>query len=219
MAIAQPQPQPQPQSRSSIKIGCLRRRRGAELEDAILRAAYDELSAVGYSAFTVEGVAARARTGKASIYRRWPTKGALVLDALSLTLPVEQDCASVAGVPVFADDVTTADALRIVARHIAAVLNSPAGDAIRAIKSAAVTDPELARTVDERFTAPRRAALVALLERGVARGEVRPDALNPCIIDLLPAILSYRVVMLGERVTDRDLADIVEDVLLPVLAT
>ena len=54
--------------------GDAQRKRGAALEDAILEAAYAELSEVGYSAFSVEGVAARARTGKASIYRRWPTK-------------------------------------------------------------------------------------------------------------------------------------------------
>src|SRR5690348_12742634 len=56
-----------------------RRRRGAALEDAIRQAAFDELSEVGYATFSVESVAERARTGKASIYRRWPTKQALVL--------------------------------------------------------------------------------------------------------------------------------------------
>ena len=65
----------------------VRRRRGAALEDAILAAAYVELATVGYGAFSVEAVAARARTGKASIYRRWPTKQELVLDALLQALP------------------------------------------------------------------------------------------------------------------------------------
>ena len=68
------------------------RKRGAALEDAILDAAYTELSEVGYTAFSVEAVAARARTGKASIYRRWPTRAQLMLDALSAYLPTPEKC-------------------------------------------------------------------------------------------------------------------------------
>jgi len=67
--------------------GPAQRKRGVVLEDAILAAAYAELTEVGYTQFTVESVAARARTGKASIYRRWTTKQALVLDALCAGLP------------------------------------------------------------------------------------------------------------------------------------
>src|SRR6266496_1702615 len=57
------------------------RRRGATLEQAIHAAVFNELAEVGYAAFTIESVANRARTGKGSIYRRWPTKQELVLDA------------------------------------------------------------------------------------------------------------------------------------------
>jgi AcrR family transcriptional regulator len=212
MAVARPQPP----ACTAMALGCLRRRRGVELENAILDAANEELSAVGYAAFTVEGVAARARTGKASIYRRWPTKSELIIDALSECLPVEQDGD---GRVAFTDDVTTADALQMIARHIAQVLNSPAGDAIRAIKSAAVSDPELARMVDERFTAPRREVLVALLQRGVARGEVRAGALTDSVIDLLPALLFYRVVIQQTPITDREIESIVDQVLLPLIAS
>src|SRR4051812_36599778 len=102
------------------------RRRGAALEDAILEAAYAELSETGYSSFTVEGVAARARTGKASIYRRWPTRARLLLDAVCSQLPTPSDC----GVELrrIPDDLSTADAFRAVARAIAQVIGSPAGD-------------------------------------------------------------------------------------------
>src|SRR6188474_922947 len=58
------------------------RRRGTELEDAILRAAWDELTAVGYAGLTMEGVAARAQTGKQVLYRRWPNRVELVLSAV-----------------------------------------------------------------------------------------------------------------------------------------
>lgn len=192
-----------------------RRKRGAALEDAILEAAYAELTEVGYHAFSVEGVAARAQTGKASIYRRWSTKQELVLDVLTQRLPTPEAC----GIsPVMDDSVTTEDALRQVAQAISRVLNSPAGDAMRAIKCEAYSDPELARLVDDRFQAPRRAAMIGLLERGVARGEVRPDAATAMVADVLPAVLAHRIVLQREPVTAADLTEVIEQVMLPLVA-
>jgi AcrR family transcriptional regulator len=190
------------------------RKRGAALEDAILEAAYVELSEVGYSTFSVEGVAARARTGKASIYRRWPTKQELVLDALCARLPTPQQC----GLELqLKDSVTTADALRMVARTISGILSSPDGCVMRAIKCEAVTDPTLAQAIDERFQAPRREAMLALLQRGVDRGEVRPEAVTPIVADVLPAVLTHRIVMQREPVTERTITAIMEQVLIPLI--
>src|SRR4051812_10591617 len=86
-------------TQSAVAERIQQRRRGAALEDAIVQAAYDELADVGYTSFTVEGVAARAKTGKASIYRRWPTKQLLVLDALLVQLPTPADCGIVPEIP------------------------------------------------------------------------------------------------------------------------
>lgn len=63
------------------------RRRGAALERAILDAALEQLSTVGWNGLTMEGVAAGAQTGKAAVYRRWPSKEDLVADALRAGLP------------------------------------------------------------------------------------------------------------------------------------
>jgi AcrR family transcriptional regulator len=191
------------------------RRRGAALEDAILEATYAELSEMGYTAFSVESVAARARTGKASIYRRWPTKQELVMDALCERLPTPAQC----GLEQLWDDsMTTEDALRQIARDISGVLKSPAGRAMRAIKCEALGDPELARAMDERFQAPRRAALLGLLRRGVDRGEVRPEAVCPLIADVLPALLTHRVLLQGEQINESDVTDIIEQILIPLVA-
>ena len=67
------------------------RRRGAVLERAILEAALDQLSTVGWNGLTMEGVAAGAQTGKAAVYRRWPSKEDLVADALQAGLPSLDD--------------------------------------------------------------------------------------------------------------------------------
>lgn len=190
------------------------RKRGAALEDAILESAYAELSEAGYAGFSVEAVALRARTGKASIYRRWPAKPLLVLDALCAHLPTPRDC----GVDcVLPDSVTTIGALHGIARRIAVILDSPAGAAMRAVKCEAVTDPDLARAIDDRIQAPRRAALLALLQRGVARGEVRPGAATELVADVLPAVLTHRLILQGEPVTEAILYDIVEQVLVPLI--
>lgn len=191
------------------------RRRGAALEDAILAAAFAELTEVGYSAFTVEGVSARARTGKASIYRRWPTKQELVMDALLSGLPTPEQ----SGFPAeFDDSVTTIDALHQLARTIASVITSRAGDAMRAIKCEALTDPDLARLIDDRFQAPRRAALLQLLRRGVARGEVRPDAATELVADVIPAVMMHRVIMQREPLSEDDIRAIIDQVFVPLVA-
>jgi AcrR family transcriptional regulator len=190
------------------------RKRGAALEDAIRAAAFDELTEVGYTAFSVESVAARARTGKASIYRRWPTKADLVFDSLCTELPTPAQCGLEEELP---PDVSTVEALRQVAAKIASIMQSPAGHVMRAIKCEALADPELAHAIDERFQAPRRAAMLELLQRGVERGEVRADAVTPVVADVLPAILTFRIIMQREALTEGQIREIIDQVLIPVV--
>ena len=192
-----------------------RRKRGVALEDAILEAAFAELTEVGLTGFSVEAVAARARTGKASIYRRWPTKQELVLDALCEGLPTPEQCGVV--LADLDDAVTTEAALHTLAVAIAAVMSSPAGEAMRAVKCEAAADPLLASAVDERFQAPRREALMGLLQRGVDRGEVRPGAVSPLVADVLPAVLFHRLVLQREPLTEDDIRDVVDQVLVPLI--
>lgn len=192
-----------------------RRKRGAALEDAILEASFAELSEVGYTAFTIEAVAARAKTGKASIYRRWPTKADLVLDALCDLIPTAEQCGLM---PDLDDSVTTVDALRNIAQAISGILDSPAGCVMRSVKCEAASDPELARAIDQRFQAPRREAMLALLRRGVDRGEVRPEAVCEVIVDVLPAMLGHRILLQRERLTESDITDIIDQIVIPLIA-
>ena len=190
------------------------RKRGAALEDAILEATWAELTEVGYTAFSVEAVAGRARTGKASIYRRWPTKQELVMDAMLRRLPTPEQCGLVVDID---ESLTTHEVLLQVAHGIASVITSPAGDAMRTIKCEAMADPELAKLIDDRFQAPRRAFLLSVLERGVARGEVRPAAATSLIADVLPAVLTHRVILQREPVAERDIVAIMEQVMIPLI--
>jgi hypothetical protein len=88
---------------------------------------------------------------------------------------------------------------------------------MRTIKCEAAADPELARAIDDRFQAPRRAALLGLLRRGVERGEVRPEAVTPLIADVLPAVLTHRVILQREEINEADITAIIEEILIPLV--
>src|SRR3954463_13756265 len=76
-----------PQQSVAVPAARATRRRGDALLDAIYAAVMEELATVGYQALSIERVAERARTGKASIYRRWPTRLDLVLAGLDHVMP------------------------------------------------------------------------------------------------------------------------------------
>src|SRR3954469_23116881 len=110
------------------------RGRGDVLLEAIHAAVLEELATSGYSGLSIERVAERARTGNASIYRRWPTPLDLVLDTLDFAMPAADDPPDTGNVR---------DDLLEVLRRIAATLNSRVGDAARACMVNAGVDDEL----------------------------------------------------------------------------
>ena len=209
--------EPAGRSRLSERACPVHRRRGAALEGAILAAAFAELCDVGFAAFSVENVAARARTGKASIYRRWPAKAELVLDALVRELPSPADI-GLAPNGHLDDTVTTEQALHRIGETIVRILTSPAGAAMRAVKLEAIGDRDLSDLIDERFQAPRRAALLRVLERGISRGEVRPDAATPVIADVLPAVLMHRILLTSEPITAVEIREAISLVMIPLVS-
>jgi AcrR family transcriptional regulator len=182
------------------------RRRGDALLDAIYAAVMDELAEVGYPALSIERVAERARTGKASIYRRWPTRLDLVLGAIDHVMPRLDD------VP---DTGNVRDDLLLVLRRIAGVMGSRAGAAARACVDG--TDDELARAVRERLLPPRKAMMLAILQRAADRGEIRPDAVTQRIAEAGPMLVHGELLQRGAPITDDAVVAIVDEVLLPLL--
>lgn len=190
------------------------RKRGAALEDAIHDAVFAELTEVGYAAFTIEAVAARAQTGKASIYRRWETKADLVMDAFVTRFGKPDE---ILGELQRDAEASTRDLLVRMAAHICE-LSDEAAEAIRAIACEATRDPDLAAAVDEKVQRPKRAAIVELLRRGIDRGEVRPDAVCGLYADILPAMLTYRMVLNNEPVSEQEIVEIIDHALMPLIA-
>ena len=185
------------------------RRRGKVLEQAIFQATLDQLVATGYARLSMEAVAVGARTGKAAIYRRWSSKEDLVLDTLRATLPepgAAPDTGSLRG-----------DLLELVARTRAAMLSLP-GCAGRVIMSE--LDHERAEPfvglMRQRVIAPSTALMGGVLSRGVARGEVRADAVNPLLTDVIPAMMMYRAKTQGPP-SEAEAVDLVDQLLLPAV--
>jgi AcrR family transcriptional regulator len=182
------------------------RRRGDALLEAIYAAVMEELADVGFAALSIERVAERAGTGKASIYRRWPTRLELVLDAIDHVMPVYDD------VP---DTGNVRDDLLVVLRRIATIMGSREGAAAKACVDG--TDDELARAVRERLLPPRKAMMLSILQRAADRAEVRAGAVTQRIAETGPMLLHGELLQRGAPISDEAVVAIVDEVLLPLL--
>ncbi|MEV5318549.1 TetR/AcrR family transcriptional regulator [Streptomyces sp. NPDC052687] len=186
------------------------RRRGAVLERAILDAALEQLSTVGWSGLTMEGVAAGAQTGKAAVYRRWPSKEDLVVDALKAGLPRLDAAADLGSV--------REDLLALVRRARDAMYSRP-GFALRSvIHECDTTQAERFHSVIvEGVVEPTIRLLREVIDRGIRRGEVRADAANGYVLDAVPAMMMYRSKMCGCEWTDREIEEMVDQLMMPLL--
>lgn len=188
------------------------RRRGAALEQAIHDAVVAELTEIGYAAFTIESVASRAHTGKASIYRRWPSKQQLVIDSM---------CAKFGETLDLLDGLqnstrSTRDVLLHLGRRMSALI-CELGEAFRAAACEISRDTDLAAAFEDQVACPKREAMVEVLERGVARGEVRPEAACELYAEILPSMISARLIVQNRPITDDYLVHLVDDVVMPLI--
>ncbi|MHB8671104.1 MAG: TetR/AcrR family transcriptional regulator [Acidimicrobiales bacterium] len=181
------------------------RPRSPESERAILQSAVDLLAEEGYAGLSVEGVARRAGVGKATIYRRWPSKAELVVAAVS----------TIAAPPLrLPDTAPVRDALVAMVRHLINSMNrTPAGRILPALVAEFPRHPELAQVFRKEFVEKRRAKGAALIERGMASGELRPDVAIDVLLDLIPGVIYFRLLVSGARVGP-DLAERLVDQVL-----
>jgi AcrR family transcriptional regulator len=184
------------------------RRRGQALEHAIFDAVLDQLQAVGYVGLTMEGVAACAQTGKAALYRRWPRKEDLVVDALEHALPSPTD---------LPDHGDVRDDLLDLLRRMTAMLNSPAGCALQCLMSETERDESFARLLHERVKEPRKRMFLDLLVRAADRGQVRPTAATQLMAEVGPALVMQRFLVDGPPVPDDYVVSVLDEVVLPLL--
>jgi AcrR family transcriptional regulator len=164
---------------------------------AILDAAREQLIADGFAGLRLEHVAARAGVGKATIYRRWGSR-----EELALELLVE-----LAGphIPIAETGDTRAELLAAVLQPLRALTETPFGPVIRALLSEIATDPRLGDRFRETVVRARRDEVARIMQRGIERGDLRPDADVGIATEALVGPIYFRLVFGG--VLDHDLAE------------
>jgi AcrR family transcriptional regulator len=160
------------------------RPRSEQAEKAIIEAVLNMMAdGVGLGELSIEAIAAQAGVGKATIYRRWPNKEALVIDAIgSLDDPIP----SLPGISVRDDLVTLVAMIR--RRRV----RGRSERIMSCLIAAKQRCPELSRRYEEAIIEPRREAVRQVLRRGIATGELRPDL----DIDLVQRMITYPMLLM-----------------------
>ncbi|MFB9659536.1 TetR/AcrR family transcriptional regulator [Glycomyces mayteni] len=187
------------------------RRRGDDLEHAIFDAALAELAEVGYANVRMEAVAARAKAGKASLYKRWPDRARLIQAAARYKATEVE--------PTFEPSGDLRGDMRKVMRHIAAQQATPFGEAIRGwIGELQSTPDEVTEDLRTRIETPRIRIFAKIYEDGVARGTVKPEALHPRVVNLAPGLLTHYFLTRAESATDEVIEEFLDHILMPLIA-
>ena len=184
------------------------RPRDASRDDALRQAAIAVMAEVGYRALTMDAVAARARAGKATIYRRWDSKLDLVIDSCNQLVAEhisEPDTGSLAG------------DLREFVTAFAKFLSGPSGKAAQALVGELPHEPDLAEAFRGTFLLSQRDTLKRILERAIARGEVSSEAPKGMLIELTGAALTYRLMITGDPLDEAFVEKFLSTVLIPLL--
>jgi AcrR family transcriptional regulator len=179
------------------------RRPAAEVENDVLEAAGELLFADGMGAFTIEKVAKRSGASKMTIYKWWPSKGALALDGYFHKVEPELR---------FPD---TGDIEADLRTHLHAFLrvirDSPGGRVIAELIGQAQSDPELKTGYLQRYSSPRRALAVAAIKRAEERGQLRPSLDAESVVDQLWGACYHRLLLPDQPLTDEFVDSLVEN--------
>jgi AcrR family transcriptional regulator len=182
------------------------RRRGEVLERALYEATLAELTEVGYGGLTMEGIAARAHTGKAALYRRWASKCELVHAALVFALPP---------VPEPRSGRSARDnLLAMFTAHrdmLAGKTAFPGLDVVQQL----LHEPEMRVIFADAVVGPRLKILDSILQAAIDAGDIDPATLTPLTARIGPALINQYFLLTGAPPNRRELAMIVDTVIPP----
>jgi AcrR family transcriptional regulator len=184
------------------------RPRSERARRAILQAANELLESEGFAAVTVEAIAERAGVSKATIYRWWPNRAAVVMDGFLSIVSSE--------VP-FPHTGRAREDLRIHMRRLAEAVGGKMGRTVAALIAEGQADPELAEALRSRWLSVRRVEVRDILELGIERGELRDDIDLEVAVDVLYGPIYYRM-LVGHARLDEAFADILADHIFAGLA-
>src|SRR6201997_2160909 len=168
------------------------RPRSEQARQAILRSTLRILGKSGFSDFKIEEVADHAEVGKATVYRWWPGKGALIADAFASSITRKLH---------FPDTGSVYSDMSQQMRQLVKVFRSRRGRIVSAILAAGQSDKDVIEAFRERFLWPRRREAYRTLRRGIARGEVRKDADLDLLLDSLYGPIYMRFLIQHDRLT------------------
>jgi AcrR family transcriptional regulator len=170
----------------------------------VLEAAADLLIEGGLRSATIEAIAARAGVSKVTVYKWWPTRGAVAVDAYFHRYRQTID---------FEDSGDVAHDLVTQIRSVIEAFRGRAGAVLAELIGQAQSDANLAEMLRVHWLAPRRAATTAVLQRAIGRGQLRPDIDIPALMDQLYAPLYFRLTMQHEPLEKRLAETLVNTVL------
>ncbi|AEI43770.1 TetR/AcrR family transcriptional regulator [Paenibacillus mucilaginosus] len=179
------------------------RPRNVETQNAILSVSYDLLLEMGFGAVTVEKIADRAKVSKATIYKWWPNKAAVVMDGFL--------SAATARLPVPDTGEVLQDMLAH-ATNMARFMLSREGSIFLEIIGEGQMDPALAEAYRTRYIQPRRQEVHGILDRGIGRGELKKDLDRALCTDLVYGPIFYRLLVTGDRIDDTYIKELVTQV-------
>jgi AcrR family transcriptional regulator len=180
------------------------RPRSAAAHRAILDAVLALLAEEGFGRLSIEGVAARAGVGKATVYRRWSSKVPLVIEALD-TRASEQ-----LSVP---DTGTVRGDLTEFLTQVVRAMTGPEGRAVAPLLEGISRSPELAEAFRRDLISPRKEIANEIVRRGIARGELRPDLHFDVALDAPVGIIFHRLLITGEPLDEALVGRVVDQVL------
>ena len=187
----------------------LGRKRDHTRDPEILEVALDVLAETGYDGMTVDMVATRAKAGKATLYRRWPSKADLVLDAVV--------CMKSKGIDL--DALPDTGTLR---GDLVAMVKPPSMreserklKVMAGIASMIARSPELAAAAQNALVEPRASINRIFFRRAIERGEIPADADVERLCMIGPAMVAYSVLMLGKPVDREFLVSTIDKIILP----
>jgi AcrR family transcriptional regulator len=186
------------------------RRRGAVRTDELLQVTLDLAAEVGYAGLSIEAVARRAGVGKHTIYRRWPSKAALLLDALSRVWTTDLDYHDTGDV--------RADLREQFLRSAPALASPPIGPVYRGLIAEAQSDPALRATLHERFLVTVERRTLDRITRAQDAGELVADVHLEFAAEVLCGTLYYRH-LLSTRPVDEGAVDDLLDMFMAAYST
>ncbi len=186
------------------------RRRGAALDTALLEAAWDELRAVGYPGFTLDGVATRAGTSRPVLARRWSNRAELAAAAV-------RHHASLESLDQQPDTGTLRGDVLAVLRRISSSVSEIAGLLSFVVADYFDSTGRPPSEMRERAIAKGGSIMAAIIERAVERGEIDPQRLTPHIVSLPVDLVRSELIINQAPVPDDTLVEIVDRIFLPLV--